>query len=399
MERPRQSYEAFDFSALVLLSIAFFALVATAYWREMRSDWEPLQKDFQSILAQNGQADAARRFRPGIRQIWIPELGVVDRCPTCHLGYEWGSLLPADLPHPFKPHPPLTYMQQHPFETYGCTVCHGGQGWATETQTAHGGGSHWTEPLLSTELAGQYGLSRGQLMEMRCNACHRRDTSTPGMTEIDKAKKLVKKKKCLVCHVIAGRGGLKAPELTYYGDKNPELVDFSHVDGPPTLFNWNLQHLTNAEAVSPTTSMPTYRFEPPQARALALLLLSWKRQTFPPQYIPPPPDSREPVRSLAKITEPPLIAGAEAGREIFVTRGCNHCHTVGAGALLGPDLRGVAGRRAEDWLRTWVADPAAMIRAHPELVGWPEEYDGIVMPNQNLTAAEIDAVVDYLLHL
>ena len=56
-------------------------------------------------------------------------------------------------------------------------------------------------------------------------------------------KQLFKKKKCLVCHAVEGRGGATGPEITYYGDKNPELLDFSHVTGEKTMFNWNYQHL------------------------------------------------------------------------------------------------------------------------------------------------------------
>ena len=87
---------------------------------------------------------------------------------------------------------------------------------------------------------------------------------------------------------IEGRGGTQAPELTFYGDTNPELVDFSHVTGEHTLFNWNYQHFITPDRISPTTSMPTYNFTPAEARALVLLMLSWRREVFPPEYIPPP---------------------------------------------------------------------------------------------------------------
>ena len=40
--------------------------------------------------------------------------------------------------------------------------------------------------------------------------------------------------------------------------------------------------------------------------------------------------------------------------------------------------------------------PAAMIRANPDLVKWPEQFGGIVMPNQNLSPTEISAVIAYL---
>ena len=113
-------------------------------------------------------------------------------------------------------------------------------------------------------------------------------SATPGMEEINLAKQLFKKKKCLVCHVVEGRGGATGPELTYEGDRNPELLNFAHVKGAHTFFNWNVEHLTLASVVSPGTQMPDFNLQPDDSRALTLLLLSWRRLTYPPEYIPDP---------------------------------------------------------------------------------------------------------------
>ena len=398
MSRPFSRFESFDFPLLVLLSVLFFGLVIAGVVYEERSDWRPIQARFRGILEQHGQVRAARAFTPGIRQLWLPQLGRVDRCVTCHLGYEWGGTLPASLPAPLAPHPPLPYLEAHPFEEFGCTPCHGGQGFATTTATAHGDVAHWDEPLLDGRLAQRYGLTAAELMQLRCNGCHRREESTPGMELIDRGKELFRKNKCLVCHMVEGRGGLKAPDLTYIGDKNPELFDFTHVSGPHTAFTWHVQHLTHAETVSPRTAMPDFDFEPAEGRALALLLLSWRRQTFPPRYLPGPPVAAVAgeTKGVREAAPAPQIAGAETGRDVFVTRGCNSCHGVGSGTVIGPDLKGVGARRDADWLRRWLADPAAMIRAYSDLRSWPAAYGNIVMPNQNLSTEEIEALVQYL---
>jgi cbb3-type cytochrome oxidase cytochrome c subunit len=107
------------------------------------------------------------------------------------------------------------------------------------------------------------------------------------------------------------------------------------------------------------------------------------------------PETRAPREPLPA----PVVPGAEAGHEVFVTRGCNSCHGVGAGTVIGPDLKGVGSRRDADWLRRWLADPAAMVRAYPDLQAWPAAYGNIVMPNQNLSTQEIDALVSYLAKL
>src|SRR5262249_15046991 len=196
---------------------------------------------------------------------------------------------------------------------------------------------------------------------------------------------------------VEGRGGLKAPDLTYIGDKNPELFDFTHVTGEHTAFNWHVQHLTHADTVSTGTAMPDFDFAPEEARALALLLLSWRRQTFPPRYLPGPVAAAQAEPKGPREPLPaPVIPGAEAGHDVFVSRGCNSCHGVGSGTVIGPDLKGVGSRRDADWLRRWLADPAAMVRASPDLRSWPTAYGNIVMPNQNLSTQEIDALVGYL---
>ena len=41
-------------------------------------------------------------------------------------------------------------------------------------------------------------------------------------------------------------------------------------------------------SVSPNTAMPDFNFKPEESRALTLLLLSWRRLTYPPEYIPDP---------------------------------------------------------------------------------------------------------------
>jgi hypothetical protein len=287
-ERQDHYFEREDFAWLVVMSLVFFALVAIALWREYATAWRPYQHRFKLALAHAGRFEDARKFHPGIRQIWNPELGLVDRCVTCHLGYQWGGILPASLPQPLTPHPALAFMVHHPFERFGCSTCHAGQGWATTARGAHLGGSGWEEPMLSKQLAASCGISEGELIQMRCNFCHRRDTSTQGMDDINLAKKLFKKKKCAICHAVEGQGGHTAPDLTFEGDKDPDLFDFSHVSGPKTVFNWHVQHLIDAGKVSPHTAMPDFNLPPQQARALALLILSWRHVNYPPQYIPEP---------------------------------------------------------------------------------------------------------------
>lgn len=402
MEATRSFRKYTDFWWLFLSSLFFFGFVILAFVRDYDTDWRPIQKHFRQLLQQHAQLTAAQDFRLGVKQLWLPTLNKVDRCVTCHLGYEWGSVLPADLPQPFAPHPRLPFLDAHPFNRFGCTSCHGGQGYATDIKGAHGEVEDWEEPLLSSELASSYGLTRGELMQMRCNGCHRHETKTPGMELLDMAKQQVEEKRCIACHVIAGEGGLVGPELTYEGDKNPEFLDFTHVPGEHTALNWHVSHLRDPQEVVPSSAMPSFGFEDKEAKALALMVLSWKRESIPSEFIPQPhrPNLAGVPPVVREVSMPPKAveetAPEEQGRRLFQSRGCNTCHNVGKGKLIGPDLQKITLRHSEEWLSRWLADPAAMIRATPDLQTWSEEYGGIIMPNQNLTTTEIQALLAYM---
>ena len=99
---------------------------------------------------------------------------------------------------------------------------------------------------------------------------------------------------------------------------------------------------------------------------------------------------------VAGVLLNPDVAQAKTGEEIFLQSGCNACHTVGGGRLIGPDLLGVSERRSEEWLVKFVQHSQAMVEAgDPVAVALFEEHNKVVMPDQVLTKAEILAVVEY----
>ncbi len=275
-----------DFKLLVVSSLAFFALVAAATGREYTADWRRIQAKFVHDLREHGDFPAASRFTVGIKQIWIPTLNRVDRCVSCHLNYDGAQSARKDLPKLFLPHPELPYLKAHPFPKFGCTLCHGGQGYALAVADAHGDVEHWEEPLLSTQRARAHGLKRQELMQYRCNVCHRRQPSTPGTELVDLGKKLVEERGCKGCHTIAGEGGKIGPDLTYEGDQNPEHLDFTHVKGPATDLMWQIAHLLDPPGIVSASAMPNLGLSPKEARAIALVLLSWKRTSYPAEYTP-----------------------------------------------------------------------------------------------------------------
>lgn len=90
-------------------------------------------------------------------------------------------------------------------------------------------------------------------------------------------------------------------------------------------------------------------------------------------------------------------ADAEAGKQAFQEKGCNACHTVGGGVLVGPDLKGVTAKRPREWLQQWIAAPDAMLaKKDPYATNLLHEFHDVPMPNLGLSASDVDAIIAYL---
>ena len=86
----------------------------------------------------------------------------------------------------------------------------------------------------------------------------------------------------------------------------------------------------------------------------------------------------------------------EAGRELFIRRGCIGCHTVGVGRAAGPDLFGVTERRPVDWLKGFLKNTGEYLDTDPVAQGLLKQYNNQRMPNIPMSQQEIDALIHYL---
>lgn len=87
-------------------------------------------------------------------------------------------------------------------------------------------------------------------------------------------------------------------------------------------------------------------------------------------------------------------AVASRGKQLYDSKACASCHTIGAGNTVGPDLLGVTHRVEPDWLKTWLQDPTPMLESDPYAKEMLTKFL-VKMPNLNLTADEINALTEY----
>jgi mono/diheme cytochrome c family protein len=324
-------------SSLLTLALLTVAAVQENVFRE----WRRIQS-------------GASRVEPvevRLRQVYVPSLGAADRCVSCHIGMAPGEPAVAGrkmlAPHPRLPHEPAEM---------GCSICHGGQGRATDRADAHGEVPYWPEPMLPPRFS-----------YAGCGSCHT-SIGVPDAARLAAGAAVFTRQDCLACHKLDGRGGTVRPDGG--GMEGPDL---SAAGLRPFAADWYPSHL---EKSAKTAGPP------------------WKSAVAPLDAA-----DREALSTfLATRVGAPGLPEAKA---LFNSLGCRGCHKVnGVGGADGPDLTREGrldpgrldfthvpgGRTVPAWLAEHFRAPATLV---------PNSQ----MPALGLTEAQIDRLVYYLLSL
>jgi len=354
---------------------------------------------------------------------------IVDRCESCHMGIREPVKLtavsmslkgkkPDEYARAFTSHPEPDLLKTHDPDKFGCTPCHQGNGRATTSvEKAHGHYEHWLWPVFSP---GNY--------ESGCQICHSADmvvvTNDVGWV-VSEGKDLFRQRGCVGCHRFEGydkepedllsvaqqikqldqekKDNFKqAGDLMKQADKaesNEEanrlndravalkvtnskldlrivqldrstkslLEDMKKV-GPNLKDirlklnkNWIPVWLKKPSDFRATTKMPNFRLTDDQIKAISAFI--WQ-SAF--------------TDSLPKHK----LGNAAHGKELFESRGCLACHSIGEGDQLqggtfAANLTRVGEKANYDYLVRWVHNARERTRPYCPLerkdIG-PEDY-------------------------
>jgi mono/diheme cytochrome c family protein len=102
---------------------------------------------------------------------------------------------------------------------------------------------------------------------------------------------------------------------------------------------------------------------------------------------------------LATLASAPAAQDAPSEETIEYFRlNCASCHTIGGGALVGPDLKGVLERAERDWLIEFVLDPSGVIDSgDPYALKLLQEARGVPMqPIAGITRDRAEKLLDLI---
>ena len=338
---------------------------------------------------------------PALAKIWSPAIAVrevpvvdfpeaagaprLDRCVTCHHAAAREGLVDETWPAHARSHPNpelfLSADSPHPYQRFGCTVCHGGHGRSTDfSRAGHTPRTADQEAAWATDHGWRQASLPARPMlpldmtEAACGQCH---PSSAVSETLEAGRLLVAAMGCTGCHAAPRNAVSDSPKV------GPSLIGIAGKTRTTWTYHWlagSTAPRTNAWvshllASDPTVSEAERERESIEARAIVNYL--WQT-------------------SRAASYENPEDGDVEAGRMLFESVGCDACHVVAPTAANsdrslstisrrhGPDLSRIGSKVEAGWLAAWLRDPHAY---RPDSA----------MPNLRLTDQETADLVAYLM--
>lgn len=273
---------------------------------------------------------ASKRRGSKIHQIFIPEIGVIDRCESCHLGIRNKRFKNAS--QPFSAHPEVFSVRAgydgppkwkgildvHNPDRFGCTTCHRGQGYATTSpEKAHGEVEFWLKPML-----------RGEFAQASCAKCHDDLENLPGAPLLSRGRELFEKSGCYNCHIIKGYENKRkiGPSLEGVGRKVNR--------------KWLKAWVKNPREYLPNSTMPDFFLSDEEVEHVASFVLSLDTEKSNSK-IKWPSWASKPFEELDDDEFDEMDKLALKGKGIWGQARCSICHPrggVGGETGLAPDL-------------------------------------------------------------
>ena len=382
-----------------------------------------------------GLQNKTEDWTPKILQINVPDANIVDRCESCHMGIrEPVKLSPAamslkgkkpdEYALAFSSHPEPNLLQIHDPEKFGCSPCHQGNGRATTSvEKAHGTYEHWLWPLFP----------RGD-MEAGCQSCHSADmvlVSDDVGWVLSEGKDLYRQRGCMGCHRYEGYDkepedllsvGQQIKQLEQQKKDNLKEAGYLMKQADSAGSNEEANRLNDrAVALKVTNSKLDLRIVQLD-RSTKSLLQDIKKvgpnlkdvrlklnKNWIPVWLKKPTDFRattkmpnfrlndEQIKAISaylwqsglKDPLPKHPAGNAAhGKELFETRGCLACHSIGEGEQMqggtfAANLTRVGEKDNYEYLVRWVHNARERTRPYclfeKKDIG-PEDYQKKGLP-------------------